>query len=412
MRLIPSMGLGPRRAAARGAESLIMTAAVAIGTMAVALSVGMAVDMERDDRLTADSSLMNVIWVSQYRDEKWHAVIDESTYARTYAQAISNGVPEAWFKDMLGKIPPVRTAFLQYSCAASLRLPGATDWLVPDMSRMSGPGVFSLPEVRLVAGRFYSEEEFFSAAPVIVIGQNVARRLLGGADPLGRTIEVRPYSWIDYTYSAVVIGVTAQSEAPPGVLAPEDWIALTKVHQDYGPMAMLAAKQPQDSPRVAAAVRALIAAGGPSLASLDADTRYESFTAVRRTNRALEAGSIGISLLTLLISLWSIGSLFTARLPSFRAALSLLRALGARRRDVVATCLSELAPVSLTGIAAGAAGTAAVRAFVMKRAAFAAEDALVLAVVAAVSLALELLQVLPVLGVGAAAALRREGARS
>jgi hypothetical protein len=407
MKGLPAMGLGPRRTAARAAESLIMAVAVAIGTVAIVISAGIGRDNEKADKRRASSSAMRYIEIYQFQDEKILAVIDEAAFARMNAQARAYGVPESWFKELPGRIPPVTTAFLQYSCAAALRLSAADEWLIPDSTWMDDPGVFALPEVRLAAGRFFTLDEFTAGAPVVVVGANVARRLAGGRDLLGMTVQVRPYSWLTYTYSATIVGITEETAGVDAMRHPADWLALTKVYQDFGPSAVVIVDKPGDVPGVAAAIRALISDGGSELAALRVSTSYEEYLLRRNLTRMLVIASLGISLLTLLIALWTIGSLFSARLPAFRSALSLLRALGARRSAVIATCVSELAPVSLAGIALGAAGAAAARSFVMRRAPLEPGDALVLAAVAALSMILELIQVLPVLSSDSTAAFRR-----
>src|SRR5690606_15581126 len=61
-------------------------------------------------------------------------------------------------------------------------------------------GIYEIEEFKVEQGRFYSEVESISGAPVIVIGYNIAENLFGNVNPIGKQIRV-------YGRKLTVIGV-------------------------------------------------------------------------------------------------------------------------------------------------------------------------------------------------------------
>jgi len=61
-------------------------------------------------------------------------------------------------------------------------------------------GIYDVVEFKIGQGRFYTESESFSGAPVIVIGYTVAENLFGNSNPIGKQIRV-------YGRKLTVIGV-------------------------------------------------------------------------------------------------------------------------------------------------------------------------------------------------------------
>lgn len=61
-------------------------------------------------------------------------------------------------------------------------------------------GIYEIEEFKVEQGRFYSEVESISGAPVIVIGYNIAENLFGNINPIGKQIRV-------YGRKLTVIGV-------------------------------------------------------------------------------------------------------------------------------------------------------------------------------------------------------------
>jgi predicted permease len=81
----------------------------------------------------------------------------------------------------------------------------------------ASPGYFSTLQVRLLGGRFFTDADTPTSAPVVIINREAARRFYGADDPLGRVL---PLMGKDVTIAGVVDNVkyTGIASVPEGVI--------------------------------------------------------------------------------------------------------------------------------------------------------------------------------------------------
>ncbi len=105
-------------------------------------------------------------------------------------------------------------------------------------------------DFRFISGKPFNEEEFQSGIPCAVVSERVARELLKGEEPLGKTIEVRfrPYRIIGVVKDVSPVFTNAYADV---------WIPYTsKVKpEEGGYQVMLSAKDSKDFPAIYAEVR-------------------------------------------------------------------------------------------------------------------------------------------------------------
>ncbi len=107
-----------------------------------------------------------------------------------------------------------------------------------------------IQDFRFISGKPFSEEEFQSGVPCAVVSERIARELLKGEDPLGKTIEVRfkPYR---------IVGVVKEVSPVFKNAYADVWIPYTSnVNYEEGRyQVMLLAKDNKDFPAMYAEVR-------------------------------------------------------------------------------------------------------------------------------------------------------------
>ena len=98
------------------------------------------------------------------------------------------------------------------------RAAGAKADSVPTIVHMEGaaPGWFAVVDVPIIMGRDVTHADTAAAAPAIVIGSDLARRLWGGANPIGRTLASPALRGIAQdSITMTVVGVFDASRALP-----------------------------------------------------------------------------------------------------------------------------------------------------------------------------------------------------
>lgn len=366
MRLVPTLWLGPRRLVRRPIESTLLFLAVALGTLGTVTAVDATLNLIASSTEGASRPGLRQVTVYANSDSPRDAVYPKDLWNRAMERYRQFPQDHRWLERALAQLPPVETAYVEYASWAQIRGDGSRPWVSAKSSVCADPRIFALGGVGLAAGRVFTPEEWTTGRPVVVVGRTLAQTLFPGlpADQVvGQSVDLSPVSGFGGDFRVTVVGVCQGDESPHGRV--DDWLVLTKlppIDAKYGNGLQFVFQAPtlDEVPGLLASLRALTDRE-PSLKGQTLESPYEAF----RQNQMVQVG-LGLLLLavgggTLLIALWTLGSVFRSRLPSLARSLDLLRALGASRGTLVFLGLSEILPVALGGLVVGFAGALGLR---------------------------------------------------
>ncbi len=216
------------------------------------------------------------------------------------------------------------------------------------------PGYFRTMGIALLRGRDFGGSDTASSTRVAVVNEAFIQKLLGGADPIGRTVRTHPepnYPATEYEIVGVVPDTRyddLRGGAPPQAFAPASqfphltpWAAMM-IHADVPPEAAIAA------------IRRRIAAGHPEIVMelmvFQARIR-DGF--VRERLLAMLSGFFGLlAALLATVGLYGVVSYLVA---GRRNEIGIRLALGARRGQVVAMVMRDAGKLLVAGVVVGTA---------------------------------------------------------
>lgn len=226
------------------------------------------------------------------------------------------------------------------------------------------PSYMDIQSIRLVEGRFFTEEENATAAPVCVLGETAKVNLLGYEPAVGKYIKINDV-WLQ------VIGVMAQQAGGDTdvegveilsrnnlVVSPlrtvmfrfEDQNSFLKDEIDG---IYLKVKSGVDSIETAAVINAILAATHKDAGDYSVTVPAGLLEQKKRTSDIFKVVMICIAGISLLVGGIGIMNIMLASVLERRSEIGLLRALGARRRDIVRQFLTETAVVAALGALLG-----------------------------------------------------------
>src|SRR6185295_6698189 len=225
----------------------------------------------------------------------------------------------------------------------------AKDW--PEISiRRVDPGYFGTMRVPLVSGRLLRPADGASAAPVLLINEQAARRFFQGRDPLGQQIAF-------WGADRTIVGIVSDerfhglaADPPPAVYAP-----LAQCPSANGAGSLLVRAQ-GDPAALAPAVRAAIRQVDPELAVFGVEpleTTLAESIAKQRFTMLLVTVFAGLALLLALVGVYGILSYIVAQRTS---EIGIRMAMGAAPRNVVRLIVLQGTRLALCGLALGLAG--------------------------------------------------------
>ncbi len=213
---------------------------------------------------------------------------------------------------------------------------------------LASADTFRALRLPIVTGRGFTDADAWGAAPVAVISRSLAERHFEAAGAVGRGILVGRGS--DSLYTVVGVVEDRQSRALGGGLEPAEAVYLS-VLQHPAPAVELLVRGPGDSVRAAGR----LVRGGLGLPGAKIERRGEAAVL------AAEAAPLGWFAAMFGVEGWAMLAIAVAGtfvvmwlwVASLAGELGLRRALGARRRDVVAHVLVGAALVAAGGLAVG-----------------------------------------------------------
>ena len=221
---------------------------------------------------------------------------------------------------------------------------------------------FELSSLKVAKGRALGADDELAMAPVAVIGHQVAANLFPDIDPIGQLVKVN-HAWLE------VVGVLADRD-----LGKDDFEGVqlgSESNRIYVPLASARARfrfQPQEDPIDRFLLRLdspTQLAAGASVLSVVLDQRHagiadyqlvvpqQLFQQHQQTQRIFQVVMGAIALISLAVGGIGIMNIMLANVLERRREIGLLRALGARRRDVIAQFMREASVICITGALLG-----------------------------------------------------------
>jgi putative ABC transport system permease protein len=213
----------------------------------------------------------------------------------------------------------------------------------------TSPGYFQAMGMRLIRGRWMTDNE---PSEVMMVNETFVRSILGGADPLGKSIHMvfpqRPPSW-------AIVGVVSdvkysKLDAEPG---PEVYFPYSQSF--FNGASDVVVRTSGDPLAMAPTVRRVISDIDRSQPPFDMQTLEGTLArsiAPRRFNLFLLGTFAGSALLLALIGIYGAMSYAVTQRTH---EIGVRMALGARRGEIVRMVIRQAMAVALTGIAAGIA---------------------------------------------------------
>lgn len=223
----------------------------------------------------------------------------------------------------------------------------------------TGPAMLDIQHWILGSGRFLPPSDLDVAQPVCVLGATVARELFGGASPLGEWLRIGD-ARCRVLGTLAVQGQAGGFDVDETVLMP-----VASAQQIFNTSAVFRVlAQARDRDAVQAARRDIIEivkarhAGEEDITVVTQDALISTFDAIFDM---ITAGLAAIAAISLVVAGVLIMNVMLVAVSQRTAEIGLLKAIGARRRQIVALFLTEAACLSLfgavVGLVVGTAGT-------------------------------------------------------
>jgi predicted permease len=236
------------------------------------------------------------------------------------------------------------------------RVPGVTDGRVMEAQLLVAPrGYFDAFDIPIVRGRDFEagehahapEDDSPTSIDVVIVGSDLARRLWGDANPLGRRLTMAPSN--PAASAMVVVGVVDETAAGPSEVNDQ-----VRVYVPYATMNTgVVARTAGPALPMLDAMRRTVAAEAPQMPILRAQTveqrEAETRRAVLRTSSAVAGGGL-LALLLSAIGLYAVVSLAVGQRTR---EIGIRSALGAPRGRVVRMFFVQGLALSAFGLVLG-----------------------------------------------------------
>ena len=215
--------------------------------------------------------------------------------------------------------------------------------------------LLGIRNIDIQSGRFISEQEDTSGAPVVILGQAIVDQLFPAGDPLGEQVRIAGRAF-------TVIGLQARQGTAGGVsLDRYVWMPLRAFERAFGATASLQvfAKAPTPAQSAAAedharvSMRARRHLGPGETDTFDIITPEASRSFVANITERIGAAAIPISIMALMAAIVVVTNTSLVSVTQRTHEIGIRRALGASRAAVIGETLAESAMVGLLGGTAG-----------------------------------------------------------
>jgi putative ABC transport system permease protein len=219
------------------------------------------------------------------------------------------------------------------------------------------PGMATILDIDLSAGRMLSQTDLDNRSPVAVVGADIVEHLMAGTDPLGK--EIRVDGW---TYRVIGVGTkkgkTLGQSADNYVMIP--MTACLKQYGTHNNSLRIAGKawsagvplnEAVDETRVALRARRHDPLGGDD--SFDIETNSSLLGIWTDFSQTFFIATIGIACISLVVGGIVIMNIMLVSVTERTREIGIRKALGARREDVLLQFLIESVTLSVIGGALG-----------------------------------------------------------
>jgi predicted permease len=212
----------------------------------------------------------------------------------------------------------------------------------------SSPEYFSVLQIPLVRGRFFTDADVPEAPAVGIVNRVAARQFFGNDDPIGKSLP--------FGEGAITIVGVVENVKYTGIANDGEGVLYRPFAQQPMRIVVIVAKTTGDPAAVAADVRSLIRAYDPNIGfgTVQPLTTWVSDAVAQPRFRTLTLSSIALITLTLaMIGLYGVIAYSTMQRTS---EIGLRVAIGAQRTDVIRMVLAEGLRLSLAGTGLGLIG--------------------------------------------------------
>jgi len=204
-----------------------------------------------------------------------------------------------------------------------------------------------------VAGEFIADEDLSSMARVAVIGQTVAKELFGSEDPVGKQIRIRE---LPFTVKGVL---QAKGTSPSGqdmdrrIIIPLSTGQKRLLNRDHVGMIKVVLRDPSKMAQTIEEIRHLLRERHNLQAGAADDftfiTPKQVTELATEVSTALSLFLIVISGISLIVGGIVVGNIMLISVGERKREIGLRRALGARKKDILAQFLFESIAVTVSG---------------------------------------------------------------
>ncbi|MBS1818465.1 MAG: ABC transporter permease [Acidobacteria bacterium] len=215
--------------------------------------------------------------------------------------------------------------------------------------------LLEIRNIDVARGRFFSDQEDTSGAPVVILGQNIVDQLFPAGDPLGEQVRIAGRAF-------TVVGLQARQGTAGGVsLDRYVWMPLRAFERAFGAPSSLQvfAKAPDPTNTVAAedhariSMRARRHLGPGEVDTFDIITPEASRNFVTAITERVGAAAIPISIMALIAAIVVVTNTSLVSVTQRTHEIGIRRALGADRSAVISETIAESAMVGLIGGSVG-----------------------------------------------------------
>ena len=283
---------------------------------------------------------------------------DDETLKETRARSLGLSVADA--RAALAVVPgaerfaaekPVKThsVFSDYGSDDAQASGVSADW-------------FALSSLQVARGRALTAEDEAALAPVAVLGYQAANDLFPNIDPIGRYVKVN-HVWLE------VVGVLADRDlgkdsfegVPLGLESNRVYLPLASARarfkfqeqEDEVDRFLLRLRDPEQLAAGASVLAAMLDQRHAGMQDYTLVVPQQLFRQHQQTQRIFQVVMGAIAGVSLLVGGIGIMNIMLANVLERRREIGLLRALGARRRDVVAQFLREASVICVVGALLG-----------------------------------------------------------
>jgi putative ABC transport system permease protein len=226
------------------------------------------------------------------------------------------------------------------------------------------PAYQHIANLRMTAGRFYTEAEAARAAAVSVLGEAARWRLFGDADPLGQFVKVNE-QWFEVIG---IVGPQAVTEGDLGGVPAQDRnnliyvptsAAILRLEDNYSMLrdeidgAFIRLKPDTDVAASAAIVRGILENSHRGASDYSLIVPAQLLAEQQRTKRIFDIVMVALASISLLVGGIGIMNIMLASVLERTPEIGLRRAIGATRVDIVRQFVLETTLIAVAGGTAG-----------------------------------------------------------